>query len=752
MKMKKAFFIGLISMSMILAGCTFANPQTNTGDNGGSGNGGSTSVTTTYTVTFLNYDNSLLFRATVDEGMPAVYEGTTPTRPETEEYRYEFSGWDKDLTAIYSNLATIAQYNAIKKNTDGGEEAYGLTKQQKLMYYNGTNGIDSSNTYDTPYGIGRAINALTDRYIEITNRYDPIFDINKLSDLTWTKTKLRQQDAQVISEDSATKFQEALSISYGNKSSAQAGVEGIFTAGVDTDFGISSDLHVNKNTHEIVSKLYQNINGFSIEIEGYNDYRNFRDSLNSRLLEDIQDIQDGKMSTDEFFSFYGTHVVMAGYYGGRIECNYHLMFDDSKISDSLMATYKTKASAGLKSAQASASASTETNFSIKNEIDVNIQATSESFTFKGRGGKYISGATEKAFMQNYSSWVESFNNDEENFSVLVDVPDRALMPVWNLFPTEYSAAANTVLNAFLTKAAQCKSNWIDKCTYIFDDDTINDTVNFAGGAGTETSPYLISNEQHLLKIADYMDSYFEMISDVSIAGIDNWEPIGGRNLEKAFTGHFDGKGHSIIGLKRTSGVPEKNNRSFYGFFGFVGEGGVVQNVNFTNVNVKITGPANDNGNMRAFFAVVAGKCMGTLKNITTRGSFVYSCCTNGETWMGSMAGYAVNALISSCSNYISLTSDRYSTCVGGFVGYAQSGRIEYCTIEANITATGTDWGGVARASLIGGSGHNSNPTTLLSNTTNGNVTAKAYDNSSWFTDCSINTSKNDFAYKFDATY
>lgn len=651
-----------------------------------------------------------------------------------------------------SVLATLLVSGCDFSHSNDGEDTYGLTKDQKMMYYNGTNGVDGQNMYDTPYGIGRAVNALTDRYIEITNRYNPIFDVDALTDVTWTKTKLRQQDAQVISEDSAKKFQESLSISYGNKSSSQVGVKGIFTAGVDTDFEISNDLHINKNSHEIVSKLYQNINGFSIEIEGYNDYRNFRSLLSNKLLEDIKGVQEGKLSTDDFFDFYGTHVVMAGYYGGRIECNYHLMFNDSNISDSMMATYKTKASAGLKIAQASALAKDETNFSIKKEIDANITATAESFTFKGRGGKYISGATEKAFMQNYSSWVESFNDDENNYSVLIDVPDKSLMPIWNLFPTEYAEAANRVLNAFLIKADQCKNDWLDKCSYIYDDDLIDDTINFAGGAGTKESPFLIENEKHILKIADYMDSYFELKNDVSIAGINNWEPIGGRNLEKEFNGHFDGKGHSISGLRRTTGVPEKNSRSFFGFFGCVGTNGVVQNVNFTNVNVKITGPANNNGNMRAFYAVVAGKCMGTLKNVTTRGSFVYSCCTNGETWMGSMAGYAVKATISYCKNYISLKSDRYSSCVGGIVGYAESGIIEYCTNDANITAIGTDWGGMARASLIGGSGHKTNPTILLSNKLSGKVSARAYDNSSLFTNCATITSTEDFAYKYDSTY
>ncbi len=73
----------------------------------------------TYNVTFLNYDNSLLFRATnIKEGEPAIYEGDTPIRPNSTEYSYEFIGWDKDISAIYSDLVVFAKYNQIKNSND----------------------------------------------------------------------------------------------------------------------------------------------------------------------------------------------------------------------------------------------------------------------------------------------------------------------------------------------------------------------------------------------------------------------------------------------------------------------------------------------------------------------------------------------------------------------------------------------------------------------------------------------------------
>lgn len=71
----------------------------------------------TYTVTFLNYDNTLLYQAKdIKEGQPAIYAGETPSRPEVDGVTYTFIGWDKDISAIYSDLAVFAKYSDSKNN------------------------------------------------------------------------------------------------------------------------------------------------------------------------------------------------------------------------------------------------------------------------------------------------------------------------------------------------------------------------------------------------------------------------------------------------------------------------------------------------------------------------------------------------------------------------------------------------------------------------------------------------------------
>lgn len=64
-----------------------------------------------FTVSFKNYDGSLLSESTIEQGHTVEYEGVTPTRGETAEYTYTFTGWDQSLNNIQSNCVRVAQYS-----------------------------------------------------------------------------------------------------------------------------------------------------------------------------------------------------------------------------------------------------------------------------------------------------------------------------------------------------------------------------------------------------------------------------------------------------------------------------------------------------------------------------------------------------------------------------------------------------------------------------------------------------------------
>ena len=65
-----------------------------------------------YTVTFKNYDGTVLSTVSVPAGGSAVYDGETPVR-EDENYEYEFTGWSKSLSYIYQDTVVTAQFKRI---------------------------------------------------------------------------------------------------------------------------------------------------------------------------------------------------------------------------------------------------------------------------------------------------------------------------------------------------------------------------------------------------------------------------------------------------------------------------------------------------------------------------------------------------------------------------------------------------------------------------------------------------------------
>ena len=63
-----------------------------------------------YTVTFKNYDGSILSCSTVEYGANAAYNATTPQRPDENHKSYEFKGWSDSLNNITANKDVIAVY------------------------------------------------------------------------------------------------------------------------------------------------------------------------------------------------------------------------------------------------------------------------------------------------------------------------------------------------------------------------------------------------------------------------------------------------------------------------------------------------------------------------------------------------------------------------------------------------------------------------------------------------------------------
>ena len=90
-----------------------------------------------YRVRFLDWDDTVLQTSYVLSGGTATYSGNTPTREQTAQYTYSFSGWSVPTTDVQTSFDTVAQYTA-------------TVRTYQVHFYNGSTLLQTVD--NVPYG------------------------------------------------------------------------------------------------------------------------------------------------------------------------------------------------------------------------------------------------------------------------------------------------------------------------------------------------------------------------------------------------------------------------------------------------------------------------------------------------------------------------------------------------------------------------------------------------------------------------
>ena len=187
----------------------------------------------------------------------------------------------------------------------------------------------------------------------------------------------------------------------------------------------------------------------------------------------------------------------------------------------------------------------------------------------------------------------------------------------------------------------------------------------ATGSGTENDPYQISTAAQLKRFRDIVNGTGGQTPNrgacaVLTANIDlnnePWTPIG-PDRDSAYTGTFDGQGHTVKNLSVTVNV--QPGRA--GLFGCVKDG--------------------------------------SIRKLTVAGSVS---CTANQGWCGGIAGYAMDETIENCASLCTVSCTGIDARVGGIVGLVDYNSstliIRDCYNIGNITGNGntgsSDTGGI----------------------------------------------------------
>ena len=229
-------------------------------------------------------------------------------------------------------------------------------------------------------------------------------------------------------------------------------------------------------------------------------------------------------------------------------------------------------------------------------------------------------------------------------------------------------------------------------------------MSFAGGDGTEDSPFEVSSAAELENIGQLLYCNFRLTQNISLSGAE-WTPLGaespcgGGNDDSCFQGKLDGNGKMI------SGLTVNITKDYGGLFGYTGEHAEIRSVGLSSVNItamKNSGGLVGYNNGDISNSYVSGTVSSSSGNTTgglvgrNAGNISNSYATgtvSGFTGSGGLVGQNFGGSIS--NSYAASTVSGGNNFVGGLVG-VNDGNI------SNSYATGTVSGTSGSSVFIGG--------------------------------------------------
>ena len=226
--------------------------------------------------------------------------------------------------------------------------------------------------------------------------------------------------------------------------------------------------------------------------------------------------------------------------------------------------------------------------------------------------------------------------------------------------------------------------------------------------------YTVTSADGLMNVAELVnggktDINITLDKNIDLTG-KGWTPIG-TNYDNAYTGTFDGGGHTITGLTITT------KDQFVGLFGYLNRAGTVKNVVMEGIQITSNHMFGNTGG-------VAGFSWGTIENCSVSGSVSGTKCVGGVVGAqkaGSITGCSSSATVKGTVDVGGVAGEKWGSMTacyatgnvtleidspknlsgGGLVGFNGGSSVLACYATGNVTSTGSSTGNVHIGGFLG---------------------------------------------------
>lgn len=526
----------------------------------------------------------------------------------------------------------------------------GCSMLDKLTQTNYKSSSEYANTISKS-GLGYSIDVVTASYIDTSaiKRSTPVFNENELAKLSLFQTDTLENKIESFSETTIQAITSKINQSYYGSVTVSKGI-GVFTSSITTNFSLDKTVSSSTKKHSYYYMIYQNVAAKTLELPGYGNLEQYTDILSDTFLADLEKLKNDTITPAQFVAKYGTHVIMAGIYGGKIEAYYSVYSNADTTSEQFKTTIDGKVNAGFRNVLGgSVSGGTSLDVDVKTSFSDAVT----NFKVQSVGGSVLSASTFDSFASVYPTWAQGFNNSDVNTDVLIGIPDNGLVAIWDLFPNQYADEKAKIETYFTGYANGTYNEFIQKYC----------STEFSQGTGTKADPYIITTQDEFTKMGN--DSYFKLGNDLVL---ENYTPFN-------FSGSFDGDDHTISGINytySTSSVTEDINIG--GLFNTITGGSEVKNLKLSG-NFKINPVSSGSGTI--FGGLLTGNNDGTISNVTIQDSNLELYRENAS--LGTIAGYN-NGIIDNCDVFNTSLAG-YSNIGGITASNTNKGEVKNCKVE-----------------------------------------------------------------------